>query len=130
MHLLEKDTEFNKPKYGECMVIDKGMALVQSLVGLPSTFGDLAVKVLCLFPPSKTVNFISDSYRAVSIEASESTLHGQLETFLLKGPAAKIPKEWKTFPSNNRNKIYLVELILSEWKKKKNAQSFLTGKSW
>ena len=108
MHLLEKAIQFAIPEYGECAAIVDGMILAQSLVDLPATFGDLADKVLCLLPPSKKVNFVSDTYGAVSTKASECTWCGQSETFLLRGPAVEIFKEWKTFLSNTENKANLV----------------------
>ena len=125
MHVLEKDIEFDNPEYGECTAIVDGMTLTQTLVVLSATFANLPEKKkVCLFPPSKTVDFVSDIYRGVSIKASECTWLGQSGTFLLKGPAIQIPKEWKTFLSNNENRTNLVQLILSEWKKKKNSRNW------
>ena len=85
------------------------------------TFIDLADKVFCLLLPYKWVDCVADTCRALSVKVPRRTRRGQPGTFILKGPATRIPKEWTIFVYNNENKINLLELISSEWKKKKNA---------
>jgi hypothetical protein len=38
-----------------------------------------------------------------------------------KGPATKVPRDWKTFLSNDENKTSFTRFLLEEWKKDKYA---------
>jgi hypothetical protein len=125
MHQLETKFESEQPQHTECFSVLDGMALLQSMTGIPSTFGYLADKVLSLLPPMKRVDFITDTYSAESIKASERTRRGQSEKFLLKGPSTKIPKDWKMFLSSGDNKTQLIELLVKEWQRDKNAVKLL-----
>ena len=78
---------------------------------------NLAQKIFSLLPKSERVDFVTDTYQEHSIKASERARRGTTETFLLKGPLTKIPKDWKGFLSNGQNKMEVMKLVLSEWQK-------------
>ena len=117
MHMLEKHVDFEHPQLESCTFVIDGNAMLQSLVGLPGTFGELAQKIFSLLPKSERVDFVTDTYQEHSIKASERARRGTTETFLLKGPLTKIPKDWKGFLSNGQNKMEVMKLVLSEWQK-------------
>ena len=115
MHILEEPVDFEEPQLELCTYVIDGNAMLQSLVGLPGTFGELAQKVFSLLPKSERVDFVTDTYKQTSIKASERARRGTSESFLLKGPSTRIPKDWKAFLSNGHNKMEVMRMILSEW---------------
>ena len=92
-------------------VVDR-IDLLQSLTVLPSTFAELADKVICCLPASTTVDFVTDTYSPNFIKMIERLCRRQSETFLLLGPNAKALRDWKKVLSNGQNKNQL-----TEWKK-------------
>ena len=98
---------------------------LQSLTSLPSTFGELAQRVLAILPTSERLDFVTDTYRPDSSKALERIHRGLSDTFLLKGANTKVPKEWKTFLANNENKTQLLEPLLPDWSKECYAEKLL-----
>ena len=125
LHLLEKEQELQDLDHSKCTSIVDGMVLLQSLTALPSTFAELADKVLRCLPASTRVDFVTDTYRSDSIKMMERIRRGQSETFLLSGPNTKVPRDWKKFLSNGENKNQLIEFLLSEWMKDCYAEKLL-----
>ncbi|CAH1109880.1 unnamed protein product [Psylliodes chrysocephalus] len=60
----------------------------------------------------------------VSIKNIERLRRGCGDTFLIKGPKTKIPRDWKKFLGNGKNKEQLVNLLHNEWKQDKYAHHF------
>ncbi|GFR86952.1 hypothetical protein ElyMa_006065300 [Elysia marginata] len=83
-------------------VID-GNALLQSLIGLPDTFGELALKVFTCLPSASVVHFVTDRY---DIKDIERVRKGQddCNTHTIRGPSTKVSRNWKAFLSNTANK--------------------------
>ena len=113
MHAIEKDFTAEKPK--ETNYIIDGNALLQSLTTLPQTFGLLARSVFSLLPREKRVDFVTDSYLEHSIKSIERHRRGTSKAHLIKGPNTKVPRDWKAFMSNDRNKEQLIEFLFKEW---------------
>ena len=95
---------------------------------LPSTFGELAEKIFDQLPKEQRVDFVTDSYHADSIKAPERERRGSSAAHLIKGPSTKIPRDWKIFLMNERNKENLSEFLLKEWRTEKYANK-LQGKA-
>ena len=93
------------------------MFLLQALVALPQTFGELAEKVMKIFPSGPEVHFVADTYKVDSIKSTERSRRGEGEAFLLKGPSTKIPRDWRGFLKHGHNKNQLAKFLLSEWSK-------------
>ena len=129
MHLIETSSEAcqETPNTAECTSVMDGMALLHAFHGLPDTFSELADKILCILPASQRVDFVTDIYNRNSIKAAERCRRGHSDTLLLKGGATKVPKDWKGFLSNGKNKTQLISLLQQEWRKDRNA-SRLQGK--
>lgn len=124
MHNVETGTVvFEKPGLRDSVYdIYDGNALLQAMTGLPDTFEELAEKVFSLLPKTERVDFVTDTYKDVSIKGAERERRGVREQFLIKGPKTKVPRDWKAFMGNNENKKQLVKLLLTEWSKDKYAQ--------
>ncbi|GFS24133.1 hypothetical protein ElyMa_001656200 [Elysia marginata] len=58
------------PEISDIHVID-GNALLQSLIGLPDLFGELALKVFTCLPSASVVHFVTDRYDDLSIKDIE-----------------------------------------------------------
>lgn len=124
LHKLEGDNAISsrQPEISDTHVID-GNALLQSLVGLPDTFGELALKVFMCLPTTNIVHFVTDRYDASSIKDVERLRRGQDDsnTYIIGGPSTKVPRDWKSFLSSSNNKTSVVGLLLSEWENDKYA---------
>ena len=123
MHALEKPTQSDDLTTEQCSSVIDGNAFLQSLVALPGCFSELAQKVFTMLPNSVRIDFVTDTYPDQSIKACERMHRGTSETFLVKGPSTKLPKDWKGFLSNGKNKTETMKLILSEWQKEIMLQS-------
>lgn len=98
-----------------------GMAILQSLKDIPSTFKDLAMTIFdSIAPPStmaRRIDFVTDRYLETSIKNAERTRRssdGSLKV-RITGPGQKCPKQWKKFLSSGENKTSLTEFLLQQW---------------
>ena len=108
LSVLEKQefvvTEDISKMQGTVHVID-GMAFFHSLTDIPDTFGELAKKVRHTLPLRESVHFVTDTYKPYSIKSFERDRRGRTnDSFLLQGPAMKIPSNWKAFLASDTNK--------------------------
>ena len=129
MHSLEEKSYLvHRPNVAfDCYIID-GNAVLQAMVSLPSTFGELAECVFDQLPRAQRVDFVTDSYHPCSIKGVERSRRGSAKAHLVKGPSTKFPRDWKRFFCNEVNKRRLCSFLLEEWKKDKYAWK-LNGKS-
>ena len=104
-HLTEPTTQIDHN-----LSMDDGNVLFQSLIGLPETFGKLALKIFNSLSKSKEVHFVTDCYIPDSIKANERSRRGEssANAFILGGPLTKLPTNWKLFLSN-----YLLTYLLT-----------------
>ena len=112
-------------------IID-GNALFHSMIGLPETYGEFALKVFKSFPKNANeIHFVTDSYKDDSIKSLERERRGNVETNMTaqasKGPKTKLPRKWKDFLSYDENKQELIAFILREWQDDSYA-TLLVGK--
>ena len=124
MHRMEKyDIADSRTQIQNSIYIVDGNAVLQAMVALPETFGDLALKLFNTLPKSTDVHFVTDRYLHNSIKSTERSRRGDSEAnlFLIGGPSTKLPRDWKLFLSSGENKINLMKLILQEWESDKYA---------
>lgn len=101
-------------------VVD-GMAILQSLKEIPSTFKDLAIMIFNMIAPPSTmatrIDFVTDRYLETSIKNAERSRRGSHGSLKVKitGPGQKCPKQWKKFLSSGENKTSLTEFLLQQW---------------
>lgn len=97
------------------LYIQDGNALFHVLTDLPATMGAICLKVLDQMISKRNFVFSTDSYHEDSIKAQERLRRGCSDKFLIDGPATRKPKEFKTFLSNDENKVQLCQLLLRVW---------------
>lgn len=116
LHLLESDVEAPlTPKLEDSVYIIDGNAVLHSLVDIPPTFVQLAKKVFDILPKVPRIDFVTDTYKQLSIKEFERARRGQSPAYIIKGSSTKVPRDWKSFLSNGSNKEQLARLLLSEW---------------
>ena len=118
MHMLEKGNISNRQPAHPVHIID-GNNQFHTLIGIPDTFGELAQKVFNNLSSFKHLDFITDSYKEQSIKGR--TNRGNSDVFIVQGPKVKVPRDFKKFFANTKNKIQLFRLILKEWYQNKYA---------
>ncbi len=111
-----------RPDPSNTAYIVDGNAVLQSLVYLPTTFGELAENVFEHLPKVPRVDFVKDSYFPHSIKGIERSRRGTSQAHLLKGPATKVPRDWKAFLRNDENKKQLSNFLLKQWGSDEYAQ--------
>ena len=95
-------------------VIDRN-AILQSFTAIPGTFEELAESVFNQLPMAERVDFVTDTYKQLSIKSYERSRRGTAPTHLLPGAKSKTPNDWKSFMSNDKNKTQLISLLLDQW---------------
>ena len=110
-----------------------GMAIIQAVTKVPTTFGDLASSilhtVLNVAKTSKRIDFVCDSYPDLSIknlERDKRASYGQVITKVTR-PSQSCTRQWKKFLSVGENKAVLVDFLVQEWSKQDHL-SKLSGK--
>ena len=121
LHYLEGKNQMQRPTTGEISYVVDGNAVIQSIVSLPGTFGELADSVFEQLPKAERVDFVSDSYQPLCIKDVERSRRAMSAPHIVKGSSTKVPRDWKKFLSNAENKKRLSEFLLEEWQKHKFA---------
>ena len=107
---------------GGCVLLD-AMAVLQSNVVLPETYGELADSILARvlatarkFNASR-VDMVADRYPQLSIKNAEREKRASHGTSNVRiyGRDQKVFKQWKKFLSSGRNKENLVAFLLESW---------------
>ena len=102
------------------LIID-GMALIQALHNIPSTFGELANAIfdqvikLALKYECSRVDFVTDRYPVNSIKNLERSRRaaGGTQIFHIYGKEQKTSKQWKKLLSDGKNTEVLIEFLYS-----------------
>ena len=104
------------------LILD-GMSILQQMQNSSSTFRDLAVDILNYIIhlgvsySCKSVHFVTDTYPLVSIKDDERRRRssGNSVAINIQSPQQKLPKQFKNFLTNGKNKEALVQLIYEQW---------------
>lgn len=110
------------PSNSTAWIID-GMAILQELTNIPTTFGKLADFVfqkiisIAMHHGAKRIDFVTDRYPEHSIKGNERDRRATLGKQRIKiiGRDQKTPKQMKKFLSCGQNKEQLVEFLFQEW---------------
>ena len=123
MHELEKDVEhLAQVPVGSALIVD-GMAFINQIHTMASTFGQLAdrllqdlmhmvIQCICL-----RVDFVCDQYPVQSIkncECDHRTMGGS-QVIHIARPDHKTPKQFKKYLANGRNEELLIEFPFQCW---------------
>ena len=121
LEILTKDIQLVEDVPPTSAIIIDGMAIVQSLIPIPDTFEELALKVFHLAVPRSTlarrIDFVTDRYPEISIKSHERKKRASEGVVKIKitGSGQKCPKQWRKYLSSGENKSELVQFILKEW---------------
>lgn len=135
------DVTVHFPVGDKACILD-GMAMMQTLAAIPSTFGELALEILvkvvnaAVYSGCKRVDFVCDRYPKQSIknlERQRRSVSGIYQTRIYSNQQ-KVPRQWKKFMSSGENKEELMKFIFSAWKDVdpqllKNVEIFLAHES-
>ena len=104
-------TEYTEQTGNKAYILDLA-ALLRSIVSIPETFEELALKIYNDIPPTyKTVYVACDTYRQMSMKGLERKSRGESKKFLIRSGKVKIPQDFQKFLCNGSNKERLFELI-------------------
>jgi len=107
----------------DCMIIEDGNALFHCLQEIPSSFGNIAHKILSsIVEHASHVIFSTDMYSENSIKSVERIRRGCGEKLIVSGEKTKRPKDWKSFLTNDDNKKQLVQVLLNSWNSDASAE--------
>ena len=112
--ILNYQTEEVHPKVENksCVYILDLMANIRQIKDVPSTFEELAWRILKSVPRGYSrVDIVADSYLDVSIKSSERNQRGESNKVIIKSAYMKIPREFHNFLANGENKTRLVEVV-------------------
>lgn len=103
------------PPSNETLTVYDGNACFYYLKDLPTNFSQICSKVFDIMGKTGDVVFSTDQYYPDSIKSMERHRRGCGEKLVLKGEATKRPSDWKSFLSNEENKVQLIRLLLKVW---------------
>lgn len=92
-HQLEGKWQVQRPTADEIDCVIHANAVLQAMVSIPSTFGELAKSVMEQLPRSSCVDFVTDSYLLYSIKGIERSRRGTSTPHLVSGPMTKVPRD-------------------------------------
>lgn len=124
LHRLQGEPVITRPQ--DSVHIIDGNAVLQSMMNIPETFGEISDHVFNQLPKSGDVHFVTDTYKKNSIKSFERMRRGSTPTFLVSGPKTKTPRDWKGFMSNDKNKTQLINLIFEQWTTQRFSQKLIS----
>ena len=111
---------------GSVWVLD-GMVMFQQLQNrdIPEKFGDLAISLLTQIirlarqHHSNDIHFVTDRYPEISIKNAEQGKRAETgsERISIYGREQPVPKQWRKYLADSRNKEHLVHFLFEEWSK-------------
>jgi hypothetical protein len=130
LNIIENETQdaLIESVDGECALILDAMAILQSTKITCRTFGELAHELLvkivkmAICARSKRVDFVGDQYPIHSIKNFEREKRGEGGAFTVKvyGEQQRVPRQWKKFLANGKNKEELLKFVFECWKKSRS----------
>ena len=124
MHHLQEDKFLvNDMPPGLALIID-GMAFIQQMQNIPSTFGQLAKKILVdiMRLANKNgcsrIDFVCDCYPEVSIKNCDRvrrTSSSGSQVIQIAKWEQKTPRQYKKFLASGENKEHLIQFLFQHW---------------
>ena len=126
LHLLEDQSEeciVSSVPSGSALIVD-GMAVIQATTPIPHSFGELADKILVNLMSlarkygSTRIDFVADTYPDISIKNAERGRRAAVGSQIIQlyGKEQKIPKQWKKFLADGKNKEALLSFLFECWR--------------
>ena len=114
-HLTKDYPDADVPPVTETLTVYDGNACFYYLKDIPGDFRQIGSKVFDMIGKAGDVIFSTDQYLPESVKSMERRRRGCGEKLLLKGEATKRPPDWKSFLSNDDNKVQFIKLLLKLW---------------
>ena len=87
------------------------MAFLRTMTDIPSTYEDLAWRVIKQIPTGyNRADIVADTYRPVSIKMQERDGQGRPNRIIINSVKSRTPCDFKDFLSNGENKSKLITL--------------------
>ena len=120
--MLTKDIKNNRNMQANSAIIVDGMALLWLITKIPTTFKELACKVLGILvnmdnnENTSRIDFVCDQYIIPSIKDSERECRGTTGSVRVQIGFAhqKCPKQWNKYLQTGENKNELVQFLHGE----------------
>ena len=88
------------------------IALIRTMIEIPSTFEGLAWKIIKCIPSGyPRVDLVADTYRQMSMKNAERDNRGSSSQIIIKSIQSKVPRDFKNFLSNGENKTRMITLL-------------------
>ena len=121
LHLIENRTAdylVDMIEGNRVLVLD-ALAILQTIKTIPSTFGELAHKLLIMVvelavkSEAKRVDFVCDRYPVQSMKDFERAMRGERGTQLIKifSSLQKVPRQWRKFITAGESKEELIKFL-------------------
>lgn len=118
-----------RPTTGEISHVVGGNDVLQAMVSLPGTFGELTDSVFEQLPKAERVDFVSDSYQPLSIKDVERCRRGMSAPHIAKGSSAKVPWETgRSFSLIPRTRNTCLSFFLKSGRSINLLQNYMEGK--
>ena len=119
--LIENDAQYPDDQYAHRIYIPDIAAIIHSLVKIPNTFKDVALRLLSDIPMRYNIVYVAcDTYKDQSIKNSERHLRGDGDKFVIRSANVHVPADFKKFLGNGDNKERLFEIIEEVWVQNRN----------
>ena len=119
--LIENDAQYPDDQYAHRIYILDIAAIIRSLVKVPNTFKDVALRLLSDIPMRYNIVYVAcDTYKDLSIKNSERHLRGDGDKFVIRSANVRVPANFKKFLGNGDNKERLFEIIEEVWVQNRN----------
>ena len=103
----------NQPQKGSvaAFIIDL-MANIRMITGIPETYEDLTWVFIKTIPTGYTrIDIVADTYPENSIKAAEHCRRGSSREIVIRSPQSKIPRDFRGFLQNGKNKTRMIMLM-------------------
>ena len=111
---LKNDNPQIEPTKSSAAIVVDLIAIIRSMLQIPSTFEELVFNILSLLPKEYArVDLVADTYLSNSIKNAERRGGGEDDylLILIKSVKSKIPRDFCTFLANGSNNTRMVKLI-------------------
>ncbi|CAB4006806.1 Hypothetical predicted protein [Paramuricea clavata] len=88
------------------------MANIRMITGIPETYEDLTWVFIKTIPTGYTrIDIVADTYPENSIKAAEHCRRGSSREIIIRSPQSKIPRDFRGFLQNGKNKKRMIMLM-------------------
>ena len=113
-HMLKEEEDADLPPAEETLIVQDGNAVYHQLMVVPPDFTQIAKKIFDMVPGCSDFVFSTDNYPKLSIKRQEWERRGSGERLFITKKTKK-PRDWKSFLTNDDNKVQLTSILCEVW---------------